>query len=122
MAPYRSYPDQKIKDLVATRLIKRGLFTGSTKAALVSDRPLDYVGVETEKLYQENYALWKHSDELRETVLAQMKAWKEKLKAKANLVYSPELLKAANLRESLTRKKSPFFNIICSFTNWRWPT
>lgn len=102
-------PNSRQKQMLARRLLEEDYITGPAYAALFSQTPILLVGVEDQKLYEENRQIYLKHFEKRNALLESVRKWADGLEGEKARLYSPELLEfdksLQNFREGKKAEK-----------------
>ncbi len=88
---FRSFPDRELLRKTIDRFVDDAELVGSVAAAVLSDRPSVYHGLEDWKAYEEGLVLFGAADRKREVLSAELKRIGAEIQSSKEKVYSKEL-------------------------------
>jgi hypothetical protein len=89
---FRSFPDRELLKKTIDGYVEDAELVGSVAAAVLSDRPTVYHGLEDWSAYEEGLALFLAADKKRDMLSADLKRISSEIQSSKQRVYSPELL------------------------------
>ncbi len=113
---FRSFPNLEKKKSWVRNKVREGELSGADGAAILSNQPMKYFGIEDEQLYQKN--LNRYFDVQQQKPNKQIEAFEEKLDKQLSSKLSTTLLEVLNLEERLLHQdQAPYewMKQLCSY-------
>lgn len=93
-----SFPVETVREKTASYLLKEGKISAGEFYSMVSGSPVKLYGVDDPALYRENLEAFRSLVDRKAAVRAQLKTWKDEIRALEEKIYSPELLDLSRRR------------------------
>ncbi len=109
---FKSFPDQELLKKVFADYMDQGELTGGTAAAIFSNLPATFHGVEDWNLYERGLGLYLAAMQEEGTLGEKLKNWKQDLEARKKQVYSKKLLEVDEKLSAFQEHNSDLLSIL----------
>lgn len=100
-----TFPDPRVKREVAEHYLKNGKLTGAEYFSIVTERPVQLVGVEDRELYTRNLRQYRRSLEFRDVLTGSAGRLRQLLLESAEPLFSPQLMELVKMMSGYREKR-----------------